>query len=172
MRPLLGQVRLACHDRHTTCCPTLNIETTLPAQRPHPPHGRCRHALRRRFSSPAVEQPAESELLIPLPPAPHMPVADAQDFGRLPPADLLRHRQQHHFLYLHRPLHGGSCVGVHACHRPTTSRRFTNLFLRQRGKFPPQYSGWLSWASTPTTPTPPQRLLRTAACSQPWKKSA
>src|SRR6204780_629000 len=118
MRPLLGQVRLACHDRHTTCCPTLNIETTLPVQLQHPLHGRYRHALGRRLSSPAVEQPAESELLIPLSPAPHMPVADAQDLGRLPPADLLRHRLQHHFLYFHRPLHGGLCVGVHAWHGP------------------------------------------------------
>src|SRR5271170_1800730 len=96
----------------------IQIEITLPVQLQHPLHGRHRYAFGRRLSAPAVEQAAESKLLITLPPAPHMPVADAQDLSRLPPADLLRHRLQHHFLYFHRPLHGGLCVGVHALHGP------------------------------------------------------
>src|SRR6204780_2755836 len=57
------------------------IEITLPVQLQHPLHGRYRYTLGRRLSSPAVEQPAESELLTTLPPAPHMPVADAQNLA-------------------------------------------------------------------------------------------
>ena len=74
--------------------PHIQIEITLPVRLQHPLHGRYRRALGQRLSSPTVEQPAEPELLIPLPPAPHLPVAEAQDLGRLPPADLLGHRLQ------------------------------------------------------------------------------
>src|SRR5215469_16463875 len=65
-----------------------------------------------------------------------MPVAKTQDLGRLPPRDLLRHRSQNHFLYLHRPLHGGLRVRVHASHglllSPSVKRTFhvlTTLLL-------------------------------------------
>src|SRR5258705_12393820 len=43
-----------------------------------------------------------------------MPVAKPENLGRLPPRDLLRHRPQNHFLYLHRPLHCGLPVRKHA----------------------------------------------------------
>lgn len=40
-------------------------------------------------------------------PAPHVPIAGADDLRRPPPGDLFRHRLQNHFLYLDRPLHRG-----------------------------------------------------------------
>jgi len=51
-----------------------------------------------------------------LPPAPQMPVAKTKNLGRLPPGNLLRHRLQHHVLHLHRTLHRGLRVSIHASH--------------------------------------------------------
>src|SRR2546422_852088 len=51
-----------------------------------------------------------------LAPAPHLPVADADDLGRLPPRDLLGHSPQNYFLYFHCPLHRGLAVNHHAGH--------------------------------------------------------
>ena len=55
-----------------------------------------------------------SHALRTLPLAPHLPLADAEDLGRLPPVDLLRHRSQDHFLHLHRPLHRGPRIALYA----------------------------------------------------------
>jgi hypothetical protein len=49
-------------------------------------------------------------LFIALPQTPHLAIRYAQNFGCLPPGDLLRHRSQDHFLYLHRPLHCGPWI--------------------------------------------------------------
>src|SRR5487761_1850026 len=46
-------------------------------------------------------------------PPPHLPVADPEDLGRLPPGDLLGHRAQDHFLHFHPPLLDGRTVVVH-----------------------------------------------------------
>src|SRR5215471_8662029 len=61
-------------------------------------------------------QPVIAKLHVTLPPAPHRPIADADDLGGLPPRDLLCHCSQNDFLYFHRPLHGGLRVRVHASH--------------------------------------------------------
>src|SRR5260370_31612249 len=70
----------------------------------------------RRLPSPPVHQTVVSLSLVALTPAPHVPVADPKDLGRLPPCNLFRHGLQHHVLYFHRPLHRGLRVRVHASH--------------------------------------------------------
>ena len=50
------------------------------------------------------------------PPTTHGTVADPDDLRRLPPGDLLRHRPQNYFLYLHSPLRRGPRVAFHAWH--------------------------------------------------------
>src|ERR1019366_7323168 len=80
------------------------------------PDHRQRHFLGRRLAPTPVEQAPEPELFIAFMPAPHLPVADADDLRCLPPRDLLRHGPQNHFLYLHRPLHRGLRVRKHAFH--------------------------------------------------------
>jgi hypothetical protein len=45
---------------------------------------------------------------------PHLPITHANDFGCLPPSNLLRHRPQNYFLDFHHPLHGGPRIAVHA----------------------------------------------------------
>src|SRR5207253_2699086 len=71
--------------------------------------------------------------LIPLPPAPHRPIAETNDLGRLPPRDLLRHGSQNHFLYFHRPLHCGLPVTDHASHGllPSPPAKRTHHVLSQ-----------------------------------------
>src|SRR5438128_7250964 len=65
--------------------------------------------------------------------APHLPITNADDLGRLPPRDLLRHGSQNHFLYFHRPLHRGLRVGNHAPHALLLSppaKRTDHLLIR------------------------------------------
>src|SRR5205807_5725731 len=57
-----------------------------------------------------------AKFLVALAPAPHVPVADADNLRCLPPGDLLGHRPQNHFLYFHRPLHRGLRVKEHVRH--------------------------------------------------------
>src|SRR5437899_9607976 len=66
-------------------------------------HQRQRHPLRRRLPTPPIKQSVIAELFVTFAPAPHVPVADADDLRCLPPRDLLRHGPQNHFLYFHRP---------------------------------------------------------------------
>src|SRR5271169_2773301 len=96
--------------------PHVQIEILLPIQPQHFLHHRQRYFLGRRFPTPPVKQSPEPELFIPFMPAPHLPVADPDDLGRLPPRDLLRHGPQNHFLHFHRPLHRGLRVRHHAFH--------------------------------------------------------
>src|SRR5258707_9884558 len=51
-----------------------------------------RDSLGRRLTPPPVEQSVIAELFVALMPAPHLPVADANDLRRLPPRNLLCHR--------------------------------------------------------------------------------
>src|SRR2546426_8369304 len=69
-----------------------------------------------KLALPPVEQTVIAKLLVTLSPAPHLPITDADDLGRLPPRNLLRHGPQNHFLDFHRPLHRGLRVGNHAPH--------------------------------------------------------
>jgi len=85
----------------------VQIEILLPIQPQHLLHLGQRHPPTTRPAPPPVHQPVIAVRFVSLPPAAHRPVADADDLRRLPPADLLRHGPQNHFLYLHRPLHGG-----------------------------------------------------------------
>src|ERR1700726_1054617 len=94
----------------------VQIEILLPVQREHFLHRRHRHPAPRRLAAPPVEQPVVAFFHVALPPAPHVPVADAQDLRRLPPGDLLRHCLQHYVLYFHRPLHRGPRISFHAPH--------------------------------------------------------
>src|SRR5258707_12345552 len=70
----------------------------------------------RRLPSPPVHQTVVSLFLVALTPAPHVPVADPKDLGRLPSCNLFRHGLQHHDLHFHRPLHRVLRVRVHASH--------------------------------------------------------
>src|ERR1700692_2365283 len=92
-----------------------------------------RNLLGRRPSSPPVKQSVIAKLFQPLPPAPHLPIADADNLGRLPPRNLLRHGPQNHFLYFHRPLHRGLRVREHDCHvlSPSPPEKRTDHVLSQ-----------------------------------------
>ncbi len=94
----------------------VQIEILLPIELQHPLHHRHRNPLRRRLASSPVKQPPKPAFLVALSPAPHVPIADADNFRRLIPGNLLRHRLQNHFLYFHRPLHRGPRVRFHASH--------------------------------------------------------
>src|SRR5216683_2705935 len=87
----------------------------------------------RRLSPPPVEQTVIAELFVTFPPAPHVPVADADDLCCLPPRDLLRHGPQYYFLYFHRPLHRGLRVRNHALHGllPSPHEKRTDHVLSQ-----------------------------------------
>ena len=94
----------------------VQVEILLPVQLQHLLHFRQRHPLGRRLAPPPVIQTANPELLVALPPAPHLPVADANDFCRLPPGNRSGNRSQNHFFYFHRPLHRGLGLRDHALH--------------------------------------------------------
>src|SRR5712692_10766599 len=96
--------------------PQVQIEVLVAVQSQHSLHHRHRHFPGGRLAPPPVKQPAKAKLFIALPPAPHVPVADADDLRRLPPGDLLGHGPQNYFLYFHCPLHRGLRVEVHASH--------------------------------------------------------
>src|SRR5262249_7250386 len=65
---------------------------------------------------PPIEQAVIAELLVAFTDAPQMTVTEAHNLCCLPPGDLPRPGPQHHFLYFHRPLHGGLRVREHAQH--------------------------------------------------------
>src|SRR5207253_10019570 len=79
----------------------------------HQGHG---DSLRRGLPPPSIEQPVIAELFVALPPATHVPVANAHDLRCLPPRNPFRHGPQNHFLYFHCPLHRGLRVRNHASH--------------------------------------------------------
>src|ERR1700731_3696546 len=62
-----------------------------------------------------------------------MPVADAQNLGRLPPGNLRRHHLQHRVLHLHRTLHRSLRVSIHASHglSPSPPEKRTSHLLSQ-----------------------------------------
>src|SRR5207237_5113586 len=88
---------------------------------------------RRGLALPPVEQTIIAKRLVTLSPAPHLPITNADDLGRLPPRNLLRHGPQNHFLDFHRPLHRGLRVGNHAPHGLLLSphaKRTDHLLIR------------------------------------------
>ena len=92
----------------------IQVEVPLPVQPEHLFRLCQRHPLLARTTPPPIHQPVITVLLVPLPPAPHLPVADPDDLRCLPPADLPRHRPQNHFLHFHRPLHCGPRIRLHS----------------------------------------------------------
>src|SRR5260370_34228824 len=106
----------------------VHVEILLPVEREYFLHGCRAHPPMRRLPSPPVHQTVVSLFLVALTPAPHVPVADPKDLGRLPRCNLFRHGLQHHVLYFHRPLHRGLRVRVHASHgllpSPTEKRTY------------------------------------------------
>src|ERR1700676_4690028 len=106
------------YPSNTTLLTRAHVEIEIPVavKSQHLLHHCYRHALGRWPSSAPVKQPPKPKLVIALPPAPHLPVADADDLGCLPPGDFLRHCSQNYFLYLHCSLHCGLRVKEHAFH--------------------------------------------------------
>src|SRR5712671_5872781 len=111
----------------------VQIVIALPVQPQNLLYHRQRNPFGRRLSPPPVEQPVIAELFVTFPPAPHVPVADADDLCCLPPRDLLRHGPQDYFLYFHRPLHRGLRVRNHALHGllPSPHEKRTSHVLSQ-----------------------------------------
>src|SRR3974390_1735142 len=64
------------------------IEIAIPVQSQDLLHRRQRHPLGGRLSPPPVEQPVIAVLFVALVPAPHRPIADADNLGCLPPGRL------------------------------------------------------------------------------------
>src|SRR5215470_4682548 len=94
----------------------VQIEILFPVEREYFLHRCHRHSATRGLAPAPVQQSVVTLFHVALPPAPHVPVADAQYLRRLPPGNFLCHRLQHHVLYFHRPLHRGPRVGIHASH--------------------------------------------------------
>src|SRR5207248_7483957 len=94
----------------------VQIEILLPVESQNLFHQRHGDSLGRRLPPPSIEQPVIAELFVALPPTTHVPLANADDLGRLPPRDPFRHGPQNHFLYFHCPLHRGLRVRNHASH--------------------------------------------------------
>src|SRR5437588_1999191 len=113
--------------------PHVQIVIAVTIQPQHLLHQRQRHPPRRRLPTPPIKQSVIAELFVTFAPAPHVPVADADDLRCLPPRDLLRHGPQNHFLYFHRPLHRGLRVREHACHvlLPSPPEKRTDHVLSQ-----------------------------------------
>src|SRR5207237_741530 len=94
--------------------PHVQIEIPIAVEPQHLLHPRHRHPFGRGLALPPVEQTVIAKLLVTLSPAPHLPITDADDLGRLPPRDPFRHGSQNHFLYFHRLLHRALPVRNHA----------------------------------------------------------
>jgi len=92
----------------------VEVKVLLPVKPQHLLSLRQRHTLFAGPAAPTVDQPIVAAFFIALSPAPHLTVADANDLRCLPPADLLRHRSQDYLLHLHRPLHCGPRIRLHA----------------------------------------------------------
>src|SRR5437660_11304695 len=113
--------------------PTVQIVIAVTIQPQHLLHQRQRHPLRRRLPTPPIKQSVIAEPFVTFAPAPHVPLADADDLRCLPPRDLLRHGPQNHFLYFHRTIHRGLRVREHACHvlLPSPPEKRTDHVLSQ-----------------------------------------
>src|SRR5216684_858364 len=114
--PAVAELDLMVGHQLLVKMPHVQIVIPLAIESQHLLHHPQRDSLRRRPTPPAIKQSVIAELLVTLPPAPHVPVTDANNFRRLPPRDLLRHCPQYHFLYFHRPLHRGLRIRNHASH--------------------------------------------------------
>ena len=68
---------------------------------------------RARQTPPPIQKPVVAIGLITPSQPPHLKIAQPRDIGRLQARDPFRHRPQYHFLYLHRPLHGGPRIRLH-----------------------------------------------------------
>src|SRR5215471_9430094 len=94
-----------------------------------------RHALMEMgwLAAALIEHAFVAKLLIAFANPTQMTVAKTENLGRLPPRDLLRHRPQNHFLYLHSPFHVGLRVAIHASHGllPSTPAKRTYHVLSQ-----------------------------------------
>src|SRR5713226_9448625 len=114
--PAVAELDLMVGHQLLVKMPHVQIVIPLAIESQHLLHHPQRDSLRRRPTPPAIKQSVIAELLVTLPPAPHVPVTDANNFRRLPPRDLLRHCPQYHFLYFHRPLHRGLRIRNNASH--------------------------------------------------------
>src|SRR5438067_5329624 len=63
----------------------VQIEILLPVESQNLFHQRHGDSLGRRLPPPSIEQPVIAELFVALPPTTHVPLANADDLGRLPP---------------------------------------------------------------------------------------
>ena len=86
----------------------------LLVQSQDPPHRSQRHPLRTRSVPPSIQQPIVAALLVARLPAAHRAATHAQNLGGLPPLQLSTDRFENHFLYFHRPLHGGYWIALHS----------------------------------------------------------
>src|ERR1019366_6245011 len=114
--PTVAQLHLVLGHQLLVKVAHVQVEILLPVQLQYLLHLRQRHPLGRRLAPPPVIQTANPELLVALPPAPHLPVANADDFCCLPPRDLPGDGSQNHFFYFHGPLHRGLAVRDHVLH--------------------------------------------------------
>ena len=63
--------------------PHVQIEVLLPVDPSNLLHLRHRHSMGRRLASSPLDQSILAELIVALPPTPHMPITDADDLGSL-----------------------------------------------------------------------------------------
>src|SRR5437667_10061663 len=133
LHPAVAQLDLMLVLQLLLEMPHVQIEIPIAVEPQHLLHSRHRHPFRRGLALPPVEQTIIAKRLVTLSPAPHLPITNADDLGRLPPRNLLRHGPQNHFLDFHRPLHRGLRVREHASHvlLPSPPAKRTDHLLSQ-----------------------------------------
>src|ERR1019366_2166663 len=133
LHPGVAELDFVCAVQLLVKMPHVQIKMPIAVESQHLLHQGHRHPFRRGLALPPVEQTVIAKLFIALSPAPHLPIANADDLGRLPPRDLLRHGSQNDFLYFHRPLHCDLRVTEHALHGllPSPPEKRTHRLLSQ-----------------------------------------
>src|ERR1019366_7045534 len=89
-----------------------------------------RHPLMAGHTPPPVQQSIVATIFIAFSPTTQLTVADADHLCRLPPHNLPCGSSQQHFFYLHRPLHGGRRIVLHAqSHGSILAARYADISL-------------------------------------------
>ena len=87
----------------------VTVRILLTIERQHPPHRLPRHPFRGGAPPAPIKEAIIAASFIAPFPAPHLPIRDPEDLGRLIPFQSSVHGSQEHFLPLHRPLFKRSC---------------------------------------------------------------
>src|SRR6202051_2464675 len=133
LHPGVAQLDLMLVPQLLVEVPHVQIGIAVAVQPQYLLHQGQRNPLRRRLPTPPIKQSDITERLVTLAPAPHVPIADADDLRCLSPRDLLCHGPPNHFLYFYSPPHRGLRVREQECHvlSPSPPEKRTDHVLSQ-----------------------------------------